>query len=204
VSTVQELSLLGVRLCLDFANTADWHASDQPVEHLTSYAELVAWGQHARILSAQQAQRLLAIAASRSADAKAILERAIVLREAIYHLFTALSLGARPSESDLAVVNAELSGAMTRSLIVPEGIGFAWDWSAEDALDRMLWPVVQDAADLLTGEDLSRVGRCADDNCGWLFFDTSRNHSRRWCSMKDCGNRAKARRHYRKTTSSQA
>jgi predicted RNA-binding Zn ribbon-like protein len=64
----------------------------------------------------------------------------------------------------------------------------------------MLWPVARSAADLLTSaEELARVGQCADDRgCGWLFFDTSRNHSRRWCAMKDCGNRAKARRHYRR------
>jgi len=38
----------------------------------------------------------------------------------------------------------------------------------------------------------------ATDGCGWLFLDETRNRSRRWCSMKDCGNRAKARRHYRR------
>jgi predicted RNA-binding Zn ribbon-like protein len=63
----------------------------------------------------------------------------------------------------------------------------------------MLWPVVRDAADLLTSKELNRVGRCADERCGWLFVDTSRNRSRRWCSMESCGNRAKARRHYRKS-----
>jgi predicted RNA-binding Zn ribbon-like protein len=40
------------------------------------------------------------------------------------------------------------------------------------------------------------VRECSGDTCGWLFVDTSRNHSRRWCDMEDCGNRAKARRHY--------
>ena len=69
----------------------------------------------------------------------------------------------------------------------------------EDALECMLCPVVRDAADLLTSRELERVGRCADERCGWLFVDTSRNRSRRWCSMESCGNRAKARRHYRKS-----
>ncbi len=56
----------------------------------------------------------------------------------------------------------------------------------------MLWS----AADLLTTAELALVGECAGEGCSWLFLDTSRNRSRLWCSMEDCGNRAKARRHY--------
>ncbi|MCX6026505.1 MAG: CGNR zinc finger domain-containing protein [Chloroflexi bacterium] len=64
----------------------------------------------------------------------------------------------------------------------------------------VLWPVMRSAAELLTSDLASRVGQCQDDRgCGWLFIDTSRNHTRRWCAMGDCGNRAKARRHYLRT-----
>jgi predicted RNA-binding Zn ribbon-like protein len=204
---------LSGRLSLGFANTADWHASDHPVESLTSYSDLVAWGQHVGILTDHQAQRLLKEATRRPEGANAVLERAIALREAIYRIFSAISHGRPPQAADLATFNAELSGALAQSRIVStlrqpfDGArdkaqdnavgGFAWDWAgAEDALDQMLWPVVHDAAGLLTSEELDRVGQCADDRCGWLFLDTSRNRSRRWCSMEDCGNRAKARRHY--------
>jgi predicted RNA-binding Zn ribbon-like protein len=191
------LKLLGGRLSLDFANTVDWHASDQPVEFLTSYSDLVAWSQHVGILTAHQAQRLLKEAARRPEDATAVLERAVALREAIYRIFSAISRGRPPQAADLATFNAELSGALAQSRIASTAEGFAWDWAgAEDALEQMLWPVVHDAAGLLTSEELERVGQCADDRCGWLFLDTSRNRSRRWCSMEDCGNRAKARRYY--------
>ncbi|PPK68291.1 CGNR zinc finger domain-containing protein [Actinokineospora auranticolor] len=47
---------------------------------------------------------------------------------------------------------------------------------------------------LITGE-AARVKRCDARECGWLYWDSSRNTSRRWCSMRVCGNRAKARRH---------
>jgi predicted RNA-binding Zn ribbon-like protein len=220
-TNVGALKLLGGRLSLDFANTADWHASDHPVEFLTSYADLVAWSQRVGLLTDHQAQRLLKEAARRPEGATAVLERAIALREAIYRIFSAISHGHPPQAADLATFNAELSRALAQSQIVSTlrqpfdpstGLragsaqdkaqdtaveGFAWDWAgAEDALDQMLWPVVHDAADLLTSEELDRVGQCADDRCGWLFLDTSRNRSRRWCSMEDCGNRAKVRRHY--------
>jgi predicted RNA-binding Zn ribbon-like protein len=191
------LKLLGGRLSLDFVNTADWHASDHPVEFLTSYSDLVAWSQHVGILADHQAQRLLKEAARRPVDATAVLERAIALREAIYRIFSAISHERPPQAADLATFNAELSRALAQSRIVSTAEGFDWDWAgAGEALDGMLWPVVHDAAGLLTSEELDRVGQCADDRCGWLFLDTSRNRSRRWCSMENCGNRAKARRYY--------
>jgi predicted RNA-binding Zn ribbon-like protein len=63
-------------------------------------------------------------------------------------------------------------------------------------LDRVLWPAVVSAAELLTSDDLGRVRECASERCAWLFLDRSKNQSRRWCDMTVCGNRSKARRHY--------
>jgi predicted RNA-binding Zn ribbon-like protein len=184
-------------LSLAFANTVAWRASDSPEEGLASYRDLVSWGQQARILTDHQAEQLLNEAARRPREATAVLERAITLREAIYRIFSALSGGHPPEAADLAKLNAELSHAMGRSQIVPRDEDFAWEWvDADGLLDRMLWAVVRDAADLLTSDDLNRVRECAGDGCGWLFFDRSRNRSRRWCAMEDCGNRAKARRFY--------
>jgi predicted RNA-binding Zn ribbon-like protein len=194
------LKLLGGRLSLDFTNTVDWRTGDHPEECLTTYSDLVAWSQHAGVLTGQQAQRVLREAARRPAEAQAVLKRAIRLREAIYHIFLAISRGRPQGATDLAAFNAELSGLLSRSKIIPAGEGFAWQWAAdEDALDRMLSPVMRDALDLLTSEDLRWVRECPGDGCGWLFLDASRNRSRRWCAMEDCGNRAKARRHYRRT-----
>ena len=95
---------------------------------------------------------------------------------------------------------------MAHSRIIETPAGFVWDWDGSaDALDKMLWPVVLSAADLLTSKELERVGECADHRrCGWLFFDVSRNHSRRWVSMEICGNRAKVRRHRSKIAADKA
>ena len=190
--------LLGGHLSLDFANTADWHASDQPEERLTSYAEFVSWGQQAGVLTEKQAKRLMRQAANRPEEAMAVLKRAISLREAIYEIFAAVVHEQSPQATDLATLNSALSEALPRSQIAPTETGFGWQWAGEeDALDRPLWSIARSAADLLTSNELQRVGQCADDRgCGWLFLDTSRNHTRRWCDIKDCGNRAKAHRHY--------
>lgn len=186
-------------LCLDFANTAEWRASDEPEERLNSYVDLVAWAEDKGILTEREAQPLLGRAESHPADADAVLRRAIDLRETIYRIFDAIADDGAPAPADLARLNAALSEAMTHLQITQTDAGFVWDWDdTEGALDQILWPVVYSAADLLLSEELDRVGQCADDRgCGWLFFDTSRNRSRRWCSMETCGNRAKARRFYK-------
>ncbi len=204
VTSVITWKLLGGHLSLDFANTADWHASEQPEELLTSYTELVSWSQQAGILTEKLAKRLLRQAANRPAEALAVLKQAIALREAIYNIFAAVANEQTPQGTDLATLNSALSEALAHSQIVPTETGYGWQWAGEeDALDRPLWPIARSAADLLTSDELQRVGQCADDRgCGWLFLDTSRNHTRRWCSIEDCGNRAKARRHYERKRSS--
>lgn len=200
------LNLHSGRLCLEFANTAEWHASSQPQEHLNGYPDLVGWARRVGLLAEPEAERLLRLAAARPEAAAAVLAQAIELREAMYRIFTAAAAGLPPEAADLAILNSALATVMGRLQLAPAGDRFAWTWRGdESALDQMMWPVVRSAADLLLSDDLARVGQCADDRgCGWLFIDRSRNHSRRWCDMKDCGNRAKARRYYLRQQKAQA
>ena len=189
----------GDELCLDFANTADMHAAPQPEEHLNQYADLVRWGLAAGLYSAPDGQRLLAKAEQNPGQAEQTLTRAIELREAIYRIFSAAA-NARPIPvGEVQVLNHYLSQALRQARVEAHGNGFGWGWSgAPDTLERMIWPAARSAAEVLTDPDrLARIGQCEDDRgCGWLFVDTSKNHSRRWCSMETCGNRAKAMRHY--------
>ena len=62
-----------------------------------------------------------------------------------------------------------------------------------DGLGAVGDAVARAAYDLLTGDHLARVKVCA--GCHWLFLDQSKNGSRRWCSMEDCGTSAKMRRY---------
>ena len=102
--------------------------------------------------------------------------------------------------ADLTALNAAIAVAYPPLQLVASGAEFAWGWTgAEDDLARMLWPVVRSAAELLTSPLLPRVRGWTDERgCGCLFFDLTRNGSRRWCSMESGGNRAKARRHYKR------
>jgi predicted RNA-binding Zn ribbon-like protein len=200
VSKAASLNLVGGRLCLDFLNTGEWYASGGPREYLTSYNELVKWAGHAGALSPGEVRQLEQQSETRPEDAAKVYKTAIKLRSALLRMFHAVQRQEEPAGADMEIFNAALSKTMKRLALSLDQGRFSWDW--QDAglpLDKVLWPIVKDAAELFTSDQLPRVSHCADDTCGWLFLDTSRNCSRRWCDMKDCGNRAKVKRHYQKS-----
>jgi predicted RNA-binding Zn ribbon-like protein len=190
--------LTGGQLSLDFVNTLDDRPTTSPQEHLQSYDDLVAWGQQAQTVTDLEAQQLREQAQKQPTKAVRSLKRAIVLREALFRIFKAFTQGASPEQHDLNTLNVALAEAMSHMCLVPQaGSSFQWNWTTgPENLDRVLWPVIRSAADLLTSHELQDIRICASESCDWLFLDTSKNHTRRWCNMKTCGNRAKARRHY--------
>jgi predicted RNA-binding Zn ribbon-like protein len=198
--TKEQLTPTSVQLCLDFANTLDWHASEHPIETLNSYTDLVGWARGAGLLSESRAQQVLRAATRQSREAAGVLTRARTMREAIYEILVASAQRKTPRPADVATFSTILSDYLAQSQLVHSIEGFTWRWGgSEDALDQMLWGVARSASDLMTSSELQRVGQCADDRgCGYLFLDTSKNHTRQWCSMRGCGNRAKAKRHYEK------
>lgn len=193
---VPVFDLSGGSLCLNFANTVDDRWTEAEQEHLTSYRSLVAWAEQSQIVSSEEAEQLLAGAAGQPDKADAVLQQAIAVREVIYRIFAALAQAETPADADLAQLNETLAHALPHNRIVRHKQHFEWSWDFnQEALDYIIWPVVRSAADLLTADTLPMLRICAADDCQWLFMDTSKNQTRRWCNMKSCGNRAKARRH---------
>jgi predicted RNA-binding Zn ribbon-like protein len=193
------LSLLGGRLCLDFVNTLDWRGTDQPVEYLHTYHDFVVWSRYVGTISDREAERLFRLAEIDSLGGRAVVRDAIELREAIHRIFSAIAGGVPVAEQDLLIFNQYLGTAMQSSEIIQQAQHFVWNTNGDlEKLDWILNPLVRSAADLLVSPELRRVKKCGDPICGWLFLDTSRNLSRRWCDMRDCGNRAKASRFYKK------
>lgn len=186
--------LTGGELCLDFANTVDSRPTDAARELLADYGDLVRWTLQAKAITPRVAKRLRASATRHKRQATAVLRRARALRETIFETFSALTRGVSPPTATLDVLNEHLSNALVRRRLTHNDCTYRWEWDTEDALDRVLWPVVQSAAELLTSDRLDRVRECGADNCAWLFLDRSKNRSRRWCDMAVCGNRVKARR----------
>jgi len=203
-----DLALLGGRLCLDFANTVDRSARDERRhEYMGGYTDLVAWGRHAGVLTEDEAGRLLEGAEGRPWEAGDVFRRASALRDAVQEVFYAIASGKEPPALKLGVIEEEFREALAHSRITRSEGGFEWTSEASKRgagpLDEALWSVARSAEDLLTSSapsELGRVRRCPGDEgrCGWLFLDTTKNGTRRWCSMAGCGSRAKMRRLYRR------
>ena len=193
------LKLLGGRLCLDFVNTVEWRGKEGPGEYLKSYHDLIAWCRHVGTITSKEAKILSQKADEHRSEAEKVRSNAVKLREAIYRIFSAIIEGKKPAGEILAVFNKHLAKTMRFAQIIESRGGFRWNTNGDTSkLDWVLNPIIYSTADLLVSDELTRVKSCFNPFCGWLFLDISRNRSRRWCDMKDCGNRAKASRFYQK------
>jgi len=200
--------LSGGAPCLDFVNTLGNRLGPEPLEeHMERYEDVIEFARQTGALGDSAAETLRAAARARPADAARALERAIALRESLHAIFDALAAGERPAEADLAGLNEELAPALAHARLEKRGERYALAWedprvaaegSGAAPLDRPLWPIAHSAMELLLEADLSRIGECESDTCGFLFLDTTRNRSRRWCDTRICGNRARVRRHRRR------
>ena len=188
-SVVTELKIVGGDPALDLANTV---GDDRVPDPLEDYAAFAAWAARIGVIDESVARRLTARA--RPAAGGRALAEARSLRATIDAVFRALATGSSPPESALAHLVQRAGDAVERAGLV--GRELAWDG---DELERPLWPLAVSALDLLRHGPLDRLKACED--CPWLFLDTSRNRSRRWCSMEDCGTRVKMRRYRAKPAS---
>jgi predicted RNA-binding Zn ribbon-like protein len=185
--------LLGERLCLDFANSVESPLEERE-EFLTDFVAVARWGRHVGLLD--DAQVVAAVQADHAQpDAAAqIYAGTLSLRTSIQHVFLAVAEGREVGEDDLAgIQRAYLQGLQQCQLELRDGHA-TWTWAGNgemSVVEFVLWRVAESAVELLTEGDPARVKTCG---CGWLFYDTSRNGSRRWCSMEGCGTQAKMRR----------
>jgi predicted RNA-binding Zn ribbon-like protein len=172
-----ELELVGGHVALDLANTVNGPRDGElEQDFLTTADELAAWAVHAGVTPAPP-----------PVDDR-VLAEARELRDAVYAIFRAVAEGREPDPAALAALAGFHAAAVARARLVPAGGRFALAWDGE-----LLGPLAAAAVDLLRHGPLDRLKLC--DACPWLFLDTSRNHSRRWCSMNECGGRLKMRRY---------
>jgi predicted RNA-binding Zn ribbon-like protein len=178
---------------LDFTNTVGWHAGPDAIERFHTYVDLLDWVRDAKVLRPAQLARLRRRAAAAPGAAHASLAQAITARELIYRIFTDVARGRRPAHADLAALHAARVAALRHAEPGWSG-GLALAFTKRDDLLAPVWALVLAAVDLLRSPELARVRQCANDPCGWLFVDRSKNGSRRWCSSGDCGNETRVRR----------
>lgn len=196
---IDQWPLRGGVACLDFANTLAWRPNLHPVEGLRGYDDLLLWSRSAGLLSIQEERGLMERAARDAAGSNETLTGAILLREAIYGLFSALAHERPWDQGDLATISSTLTSGLVHAALIPDGDGFAMRFQASaSGLALPLWKIADSAAQLLVDGRWRRVRECPGHDCGWLFLDTTKNANRRWCDSADCGNRARVRAHARR------
>lgn len=200
--------LVGARSCLDFVNTVGARVSSPGVaratldfaDHITrddipDYESLLRWSVFASLIEPSETDRLRDQALRSAPAAKWVMRRALRLREALYRIGKALVEDWPPPSADLRILDREVREARQRQRLVARRRRLETEWILDTPrLDRMLWQVALSAATLFGSDDVNQLKQCGGTNCGWLFLDTTRNHSRQWCEMADCGNLAKVRR----------
>jgi predicted RNA-binding Zn ribbon-like protein len=202
---IEHYDPVGGNLALDLANTANRASRPEQKEKLHAYEDVVVWGERTGVLDEARAAALRAEATARPEAAATALARTVELREIIYRIFSALGAGGQPAAPDVEALDVFLREGAAQRRLARGREGWTWKWeTGTEPLTQLLWPAAYAAAALLTEGELTRVKECGNDDCTWLFVDMSKNRSRRWCDMKDCGNRAKARRHYRRKKASGA
>ena len=191
------VKLVGGRLCLDFINTVEFRDGKTfEQERLHDITDLLVWARHAGILTDTEASSAVSLYALRPDVGEDKFLRAFRLREAIHAIVRALIHRTEPPAGLMDLLNRELTEAHRNRILSSSGTSVGWTWqSGISPVDRVLWPIALSAAELLTEGNHARLHECGSERCGWIFEDTSKNHSRRWCSMEDCGNQAKVRRY---------
>jgi predicted RNA-binding Zn ribbon-like protein len=186
-------------LCLDFVNTRYWRGSEVSTETLTGPADLAGWVGKDGGLPAKRAETFGAWTQAHPVQAGRLFDRAIELRETLHRLFAARASDMPVADRDIAQLNQALEEAPARDKLDRTKESLGWKAPREEiSAAALLAPVLWSAADLLLQGNAARIRQCANEKCRWVFVDSSKAGSRRWCTMSSCGNRAKAQRHYHK------
>jgi predicted RNA-binding Zn ribbon-like protein len=198
----RELPIVGGHLALNFANTVDDPEGPERYDHAGTYPELVGWSTRIGVLTPDQAAALLVAADEHRRATSAALRRAHALRRILIEIFTEIAMTnngepagtQRPTPAaHWADLRPFVTDAMAHAELALGDSTYQLTWPVTTRLDVMLRPIGLAALELLTSQQLSRLKKCA--GCPWLFLDQSKNFSRRWCAMNDCGTHEKIRRY---------
>jgi predicted RNA-binding Zn ribbon-like protein len=194
IASSRIFQLVAAHPVLDFVNTVDWRFREigGPEELLENYSDLIHFSAQSNLLTSRQAQHLLRTVAPRKA-AK-VLDESRELREALAEFFYCALDGETPTAIQLKIMERHFQAARLHQKLQWKDSRLNWTFTTEDTAELPMWLLALRASDLITSDAMAMVHACNNSECKWLFLDTSKNHTKRWCDMKLCGNRMKARR----------
>ena len=191
------LRIVGGHPALDLVNTVAPRVpggTADELDYLRAPAALLAWSRRIGLIDDAEATAVAAAWGSAAGMAEQALHATVEIREAVYTVLARRDESAEMAAA-LELLTLRWSAAAARSVLVPGGAVAELQVGTSPALmipDRL----VAAAVELLRTVELRQLRACPveEGGCGWLFLDRSRNGSRRWCAMEDCGTRAKIRK----------
>ena len=185
--------LIGGEVCLDFVNTISWPGTNREHDWLDRSGNVTAWAEAAGLITKSTRAVLDAEGESKKGRSEKDLESVHDIRNDLRDVLTPLASGKIPATSAVIKLDNMVHDVFRARRLE----GAEWVWEVPQSLVAILNPVIWNAAHVLTDVNHKRLGKCPA--CDWLFYDATKNRSRRWCDMKDCGSRSKANRYYRRS-----
>ena len=194
--------LVGNNLSVDFVNTRVCE-NGAPKELLESFEDLIAWAARANLSDLSQAKALLQDWGGRPKAAQ-VLKIALNFREMLRGMILDAERGAGIKPAVIEAINLIMKEENGYAEVIRTDEGFEKRFRADFSdPGRLLAPIAEAAADLLCYGNLAYLKKCEGADCVLHFYDTTKNHSRRWCTMAACGNRAKAAAFYQRRSRKQ-
>lgn len=195
-SKIESIPLDGGLLCLDFVNSVPNRKVDPQPDYLSDILDIIEWAKRLKLIDSKKTEKILLVETEKEPKiAASFFKEAIVFRELLYTLFWHISARKKIPIDSLNNYNHLLKIYFPFLQIKQLSNGFEEEWVLkENSFKRLLAPIINDSYETLLSDKLSRIKECP--NCGWLFYDTTKNGKRRWCSMKSCGSNVKALEYY--------
>jgi predicted RNA-binding Zn ribbon-like protein len=188
--------LVGNQLSLDFVNTKIVE-NGVPKDLLEGLADMAAWAVAVKLLDLPKAKKLAKL--WQEAESREEFEEVLRFRKVLHSLVEAITRSESVTTLTLNAINSQLRKLNGYTEVLPSDEGFTKRFVLEiHEPSQLLGPVAEAASNLLCYGNPAYVRKCENPACVLYFYDGTKNHSRRWCSMKACGNRTKVAAFYQR------
>jgi predicted RNA-binding Zn ribbon-like protein len=179
---------------LDLVNTLDWRFRESGTEELLAgFDDLLRFAAQSELMTAKQIRQIVRTTSESAAAGTLVACRE--LREAAAEVLYAAVDERTPAAAQLKTLESLFKDGRNHQRLGWSVPRLRWEWPlSESSAELILWDLSLSTTRLLVSDDMHRLRACEKPDCRWLFLDTSKNHTRRWCDMRLCGNRMKARR----------
>jgi predicted RNA-binding Zn ribbon-like protein len=192
----QPFLFVGNHPCLDFINT-QMIVRENPTDLLGGCEDLVAWLVQAS--KVDKVQAVVVMTQWNHKDQEQLFEQGVMFRKTLREMVARIVARKSIPDSAVASINQILSRCPGYPQLVYAKGRFERQFQSQAAQkEGLLAPLAEAASDLLCSGKLSLVKKCGNAACILYFYDTTKNHTRNWCSMQLCGNRIKVAAHYQR------